>query len=517
MEDPAASTLSSNDVPDNRALVFLVETSDAKRPLDKDLGGSEQILDHSAVAGSSTAELETAGGNGHIPRNVRVALVAVDTVQPYVCMHSITANDAGAGLAVKWSVGGGATVDATWLQWHTVAATEEELLAHAGDDTFLRTALGPAPQIPTVQGGSSGRRLASWKQQSESKVLEKPNLTSKSQGIRGRVSSLWQQRRRRARLATEAMTTSTKETHTSRPASEVQQGIALWGKASGSAKFGARAKPPSPLPEAVDPLKHPFLAAFSAAVHAPIDFPLTGSGASTSSQSAEEDLLWLVAWAGVDHAFGRQGQGSPSQLGPQSLLSNARSDGSYRRSNPRSIELLPSTQNNAQAAASEDGKPALQPRVVQGRKYWPSDPILVAVHRASGRMRVVQATLSCAFWARAAPVANAITPVVNTERESLPQVLERSSSTTGATTGPSNLSNIPSSGDQKTNTINSDLISAPMFLRAYSLLIIFASGTLLFLAARRCMAPSTSSSSDSVATGKRLDWTRNTNFKVQHV
>ena len=117
--------------PDNRALVFLVETSDRKGPPVIEWGDGFNMLGgragsdaHVSQTNSVTSEGNTRG-NGHVPRNVRLALAAVDAVQPYVCVNKITA---GAGTpTMEWSVGGSFSVDATWLSWHPAEVSESDL------------------------------------------------------------------------------------------------------------------------------------------------------------------------------------------------------------------------------------------------------------------------------------------------------------------------------------------------------------------------------------------------------
>lgn len=92
-----------------RAAVFLVETSDRKAPLAALLGGSRDILNVSSM------------DNGHIPRNVRLSLTAIDMLQPYVCLLSVVAATGTSSshvivmVTVTWVVGGAEMVDASWI------------------------------------------------------------------------------------------------------------------------------------------------------------------------------------------------------------------------------------------------------------------------------------------------------------------------------------------------------------------------------------------------------------------
>jgi hypothetical protein len=58
-----------------RAFNILIETSDSKQPPTEQLGGSSELWDPAAVQ------------NGHVARNIRLALMTVDLVQ--VCALSI--------------------------------------------------------------------------------------------------------------------------------------------------------------------------------------------------------------------------------------------------------------------------------------------------------------------------------------------------------------------------------------------------------------------------------------------
>ena len=97
-----------------RAVNVLVETWDAKKPLQSELGSN-------SVDSLLTVEGE---GDGHVPRNVRLALSVLDLVEPYV---QITARKASNDVAwqqqrfwIGWDVGGAVRVDSTSLmvaQW----------------------------------------------------------------------------------------------------------------------------------------------------------------------------------------------------------------------------------------------------------------------------------------------------------------------------------------------------------------------------------------------------------------
>ena len=93
-----------------------------------------------------------------------------------------------------------------------------------------------------------------------------------------------------------------------------------------------------------------------------------------------DGTYWAVAWARVDERWGAEHQGSPQWQTPQTHASLLRTDPNYR------IELN-----------SHLRGPAVK-RVVQGRLYWPSDPVVLAVK--GGRVTVVSSVLQCAWWHR---------------------------------------------------------------------------------------------------------------------
>jgi hypothetical protein len=72
-----------------RALNMLVEAADAKRPAEAALGAHADPAADAAWAGASPGSLAAVlavegPGDGHVPRNVRLVLAAVDLAQPYV-------------------------------------------------------------------------------------------------------------------------------------------------------------------------------------------------------------------------------------------------------------------------------------------------------------------------------------------------------------------------------------------------------------------------------------------------
>ena len=164
-----------------RVFNMLVETSDSKIPRQSDLGTSLDIMSSSQT------------GNGHVARNIRLALLALELVQPYVrigavnelnlsddlvplvdrsglsCQHTktVAVPHNSRKVIVQWSVGGSLTVDATSLvyaKWDdlqaasftdcetqpdkTVAALLKEgtaIGATSGNTQFSATTNAPSP------------------------------------------------------------------------------------------------------------------------------------------------------------------------------------------------------------------------------------------------------------------------------------------------------------------------------------------------------------------------------------
>jgi hypothetical protein len=96
------------DGPQNRAIVYLVETSNDKHPTDSSLGGPHDPL------------VNTSPNNGHVPRNMRLALTAIDVVQPYVCFNKIDTKYVSETMSLDvdltWMVGGAFHVENTFVE-----------------------------------------------------------------------------------------------------------------------------------------------------------------------------------------------------------------------------------------------------------------------------------------------------------------------------------------------------------------------------------------------------------------
>ena len=103
---PSAKT--SYDDASARAFTVLVETSDVKGPSANTYGAEAGVY---APGGS---------GDGHVPRNVRLALAAIDLVRPSIVAWRGESGERGPGRSGTATVKAGACVALTWVAWGTV-------------------------------------------------------------------------------------------------------------------------------------------------------------------------------------------------------------------------------------------------------------------------------------------------------------------------------------------------------------------------------------------------------------
>ena len=135
-----------------QAAVFLVETSDLKSPPGHDLGCELGVLANSHLPilpgvghgvsfndGSAHAGKLDSSCNGHVQRNIRLTLSAVDMVQPYVCISKVDVpkikssalRGVDDSIQVGWFVGGGQYADRTWVSLHHSPLREKRRSLHS--------------------------------------------------------------------------------------------------------------------------------------------------------------------------------------------------------------------------------------------------------------------------------------------------------------------------------------------------------------------------------------------------
>ena len=237
----------------------------------------------------------------------------------------------GGGIQVQWYVGGGTTVDHTFLAWHL-----------------------PSGSLTAGSASAGAVDTENWS------LYMKEVLTS---GVEEYFDAVLtgDVKQKRAMRGFPAV------------ASLSQSGRSRWNTANAENKDGVFES--SSTSEDVDhyhssdPLKPQSM--YSATVN-PSHHTPTGDRVASFAPG----VYWLIAWSVVDAEYAAVGQGQPASMGPQSHYSNARSNSKWKH---------------------EQKTP--YGRVVQGRRYWPSDPIVVVV-QADGTHYVQSQVMHCNYWNR---------------------------------------------------------------------------------------------------------------------
>ena len=289
---------------DNKAVVFLVETSDRKKPLDTTLGSQDDILN------------VTATSNGHIPRNVRLSLLAVDVLQPYNCLTSISAEQVTGGMRfnIKWTVGGGFNVDSTWVSIREAPMHYESLYNHQSEWSYILNSLN----IPATD------------------PLDTVKTTISLNGMSLKNDSI--------------------------VLSANQMGKTRWNDSHASSNSN-------------------FSYSANFALYSVDSVTDNTKKSAVTVTSMKPGKYWIIVWSRIDSKWGQSNQGFPYNTAPQSYLANART-----------------SSNNWDPTADSKSKHK-NDRHIKGRKYWPSDPILVTVHH-DGSFNIDSTVLNCAWWDR---------------------------------------------------------------------------------------------------------------------
>jgi len=313
--------------PPNRAVTFLVETSVLKSPPPDELGYDYMVL-------NNTQQNNNEFG-GHVPRNTRLVLNAIDTSQPYVCIspnstfitqfqegiHNKPLRRRAKGTKSKtkrrypfsfsWYVGGAFTVNRTWLAWH--------------QNTDEPTTIPPE----------------AWEEKMDSLIPPDPPTSHHS--------SIWEAPSDDSSLASGFLS---------------GPGRWLWNNPL---------NPSSGHIFTVDSLSLP---------------QSRRQKPQKSFKRGKVESWWLVAWAEVDISWGSEGQGYPKYTAdgeafpPQSHLSSARTDSEWTAINDLGVIK------------------------VRGRRYWPSDPVVVDIkysgkkYQKSRIVGVRSHVVNCAWWDR---------------------------------------------------------------------------------------------------------------------
>jgi hypothetical protein len=390
----------------NRALVFLVETSDAKSPPETKLGGSAEVLHSNGKE------------NGHIPRNIRLGLMSIDLLEPYVCFsHVHLLSNASSGpanpsnssstslftrpslnltspahafLHLRWYIGGARVVDKTFLtlsrapssgvspfemdfqQYFDLLPSDDvldELLANksVAKGTGIHGGIGT---IPSSLGLSFGRNrhsprlispifsgLSRWHApdaKDESHIHEDISAFDEKDPLRPQSEYFF------------TVNLSRWFFHRNRKLSDP---MALGAVSSfASSFFGS-----SPFSHNEETNAH----SKSQRKLQPNDHPRRKLGSLFSSSASTSYLkgkYWILAWAVVDQEYGSVDQGYPAGLGPMSYYANIRTKSETR----------------CETTGPEH-------RTCHGRRYWPSDFIELDVLE-DGTIAYMKHVLDCASW-----------------------------------------------------------------------------------------------------------------------
>ena len=305
---------------------------------------------------------------GHIPRNTRLTLSAVDIVQPYVCLSTASSllslattgrPSPATSRGLAWYAGGGVYVDRTWLSWHPSDASLALLSPEAWEGYVLTSLAQPQPPVTP--------HTSSWTLESE----------NKGHGVESLEAGF--------------------------PASGILSGAARWTWTN-------------PLDVSsghiftVDALSVPPLESVTSAARLlKSRHGLRGGYARRSGSVVEVELL-LVAWAEVDQSWGAKGQGHPTTVtsSRRHLDEGVNGTADGTRTLTISGEPFPPQTHLANARTNPDWqvKNDKGEVKVQGRKFWPSDPIMVTVQypvngpASSATVEVKSAVTECAWWKR---------------------------------------------------------------------------------------------------------------------
>ncbi|KAL4161365.1 hypothetical protein PRNP1_001919 [Phytophthora ramorum] len=134
---PSAKTKYNNAT--HRAFNVLIETSDSKQPNTTSLGDSSTLSDEALSDYLPDTEMV-----GHVPRNVRLSLLYIDLVQPYVLWKTHPDNTTVEKAATfEWEVAGAITVDNTQLKvWSEDSSNATHTRAQSGVTRWYHEDLG---------------------------------------------------------------------------------------------------------------------------------------------------------------------------------------------------------------------------------------------------------------------------------------------------------------------------------------------------------------------------------------
>jgi hypothetical protein len=349
---------------------------------------------------------------GHVPRNTRLALSAIDLVQPYVCISATSPLLTAPSLknidsmGLRWYVGGSVTVDRTWLSWHHVNTSVSSLSPEEWEGVVQSIT---QPQPPTEPHST-------WKDGASAVEHSRINSNTFELHVSGTMTgpARWQW--------TDPLDTSTANMF------EVNN-IHL---------------PPLRYVKGLDERKLKGRHGGVRGENSGVGIGSSSSGKGGGGSGVEVEML-LIAWAEVDQSWGNKGQGYPAAVGDAARLRKRRRNHRHLRASPlSSFSAKTGNEANNTETPTVDGKRHLagdgfppQSHMsnartnpewvitnekgevkVKGRKFWPSDPIVVKVRydvqpgggdasqSLSTIVSVQSAVTECAWWKRGSSSKN---------------------------------------------------------------------------------------------------------------
>lgn len=321
--------------------------------------------------------------NGHIPRNVRLSLMSIDMVQPYVCIKHVASlslshhrSDTDCGQI------GNAT---TQLERDDVAACRLALTRPNGSTHEERRLLSELPpsvsaaaaaaamspiEVVWYVGGSSvvDCTFLSWHMPDpdDARSTDPTTTTTTTIDWMAYLDSLLHSQSSEEAFRAFCSRNYSDDTGRRRPLVDLSFPLlASTAPHRGASRWGDNST------------------LFSSDTSAPIDNPSHVFTSSPVLPIYDSKLFppgryWLVAWAMTDQHYGAPHQGYPFDRKPQSHLANVRTNAHWYKQ--------------------------VNSRVARGRLLWPSDPIEVVVTEGSYVVRAV--TADCAWWDRTTHVSH---------------------------------------------------------------------------------------------------------------
>lgn len=333
--------------PPNRIVTFLVETSDSKTPLSSEMGQDTNIL--------SLTQLNKY--SGHVPRNTRLSLVAIDTVQPYVCISLLKTISS---FDISWYVGGGFNVIKTWISWHLLP---NKIYLNLNNNIELSSS-------------------------EKSGILEEYILSSINPTVPIQSNDKWIQSEKTLNHASGWFTGKARW---------------LWKDPFNNKDEGLFHVKGVQLPENLNQFHHNHNNNHNNHNNNDIN------EISNDSNNNNNLTLMLIAWAEVDSDWGQPGQGFPNSIEESNKrkirYQASTSSTSSTSRNLRSLFPPQSHLSNARSNPNWKITNSLGQIKIQGRKYFPSDPIIVTIDskyklRGTKSFNIESYVEDCNWWDR---------------------------------------------------------------------------------------------------------------------